>query len=63
VYLAKYFDNVVMALDPDATNKAIEFRDKYSLLFRGNFSVLQLSKDPKDMNRQELKLEIEDRIL
>jgi hypothetical protein len=46
-----------MALDPDATDKAVEILQKYSVFF-GNFSVVVLSKDPKDMTDDEIKEEI-----
>jgi len=47
------WSNVVMALDNDATHKAIAMQKNLSLLF-GNFRVQQLSKDVKDLNEEEL---------
>lgn len=45
--IRKYFKNVFLALDNDATVKAIQQSMKYKLYFR-NFFVVPLSKDIKD---------------
>jgi hypothetical protein len=43
----------ILCLDRDATKKAFDYRTRYSL--QGNFLVVPLSKDIKDMSEQELK--------
>lgn len=45
--------NVTICLDRDATDKALNYARRYGLF--GNFSVVPLSKDVKDMNKEELK--------
>lgn len=52
--LGKHFTNIVLALDPDATDKAIKMLHKYALYW-GTSRVCALPKDPKDMTEQELK--------
>lgn len=44
---------IVLALDKDATDKAVHYKKKYELW--GNLSVLPLSKDIKDTPYQELR--------
>jgi hypothetical protein len=46
-------NNIFIALDNDATNKALALRDQYSLFFQ-KFEVIALTKDPKDMSNAEL---------
>ena len=53
--LARNFKTAYIALDNDATNKAIGYKRKYSLCF-GNFHVIPLSKDIKNMKEPELDL-------
>lgn len=48
------YTQIHLALDPDATGKAFAHKDRLGLLF-GNFSVIPLSKDIKDMNENELE--------
>lgn len=55
--LAEHTGEVIIALDPDATNKAFKMRNKYRAYFR-NFSIRVLSKDPKDMSDEEIQNEI-----
>jgi hypothetical protein len=45
---------LVIALDPDATSKALKLSKQYSLLF-DRVSVLALDKDPKDMDGAQLR--------
>lgn len=52
--LAANFSTMVVMLDPDALTKAVGIKHKYSLFFR-NFSIIQLSKDPKDSPFTELQ--------
>ena len=52
--LSKLTDSVVIALDEDASAKALKLKKKYSLLFL-NFSVRLLSKDIKNMSTDELE--------
>jgi hypothetical protein len=52
--LATNFDHVIMMLDPDATRKALTTKKRFSFFFR-NFSVIVLSKDPKDTDFNELE--------
>ena len=52
--LAQQTDTLIMYLDPDAINKALRYRKKYSLYFR-NFFVVVGSKDPKDTPHTELQ--------
>lgn len=49
--------NVIIALDPDATTKAMKLKNKYGLFFK-SFRAAPLSADPKDMNDTQLKLEL-----
>jgi len=53
-YLKKVTDNIWLALDEDATDKAIAYKRKYNLYFR-NFRVLPLVKDIKDMKYTEIE--------
>jgi hypothetical protein len=50
--LARNFHTIYLALDNDATKKAIGYKRKYSLSF-GNFIVVPLSKDVKNMKEIE----------
>lgn len=45
---------VVVALDEDATSKAIGMKRKYSIYFK-NFSIIPLSKDIKNMDDADIK--------
>ena len=45
--------HIMLALDKDATTKAIAWKAKIGYLFK-NFTVVPLSKDIKDMNEEEL---------
>jgi hypothetical protein len=51
--LSTKFDTVYLALDADATEKAIKYRNKYCLGFR-NFVVIPLSKDVKNMQDKDV---------
>ena len=53
-YLSRLYPNVVIALDKDASSKAINYKIKFGLLFR-NFNVVLLSKDIKDTLHVELE--------
>jgi len=53
-YLKKVTDNIWLALDEDATGKAIDYKRKYNLYF-GNFQLKILSKDIKDMSYSEIE--------
>ena len=53
-HLRQLTDTVYLALDEDATDKAIKLQKRYGFYFR-NFIVLPLSKDIKDMNNKELR--------
>lgn len=52
--LRELSDHLVIALDPDATSKALKLSKEYSLLFK-KVSVVSLTKDPKDMTGAELR--------
>lgn len=52
--LAKQTDTLIMALDPDAANKALRYKKKYNMYFR-NFFVVLLPNDPKDTPHTELQ--------
>lgn len=52
-------DHLILMLDPDMYSKMINYKRKYSFYFR-NFSVILLSKDPKDLPQQELEEKIYD---
>jgi hypothetical protein len=58
VELQKVTRHVVLALDADTWDREkplpIEIAKKYSLFFE-TFSVVKVSKDPKDMNDEELR--------
>jgi len=54
--IASNYDKIIVALDPDATDKAIKMETKYTYYF-DKFKVKQLSKDPKNMNEEELEKE------
>jgi len=45
-------DNVVICLDKDATQKAYDYAEQFACY--GNFRTVPLSKDVKDMNKEEL---------
>ena len=47
------YNNVVLALDPDALFKAIELKKKWGLFFN-TFRVASLTKDPKDLPHDTL---------
>jgi hypothetical protein len=47
-----------LALDYDATAKAVEYKKKYSLMF-DRFEVVPLMKDIKNMSEPELRKLIE----
>ena len=47
-------NKLVIALDPDATSKALKLSKQYSLLF-DRVSVVALNKDPKDMSGAEIR--------
>lgn len=53
-HLASIFKEMILMLDPDALTKSLVIKRKYSLYFM-NFSIIQLSKDPKDIPFDELK--------
>lgn len=55
--LAKQTDYVVMALDPDATHKALKMKKRYALYFK-QFDVRILSSDPKDASDEQILEEI-----
>jgi len=57
--LAGHTQHIILALDPDATAKAFKLRDRYRMYFR-NFDVRVLSKDPKDMDDDQLLQEVYD---
>ena len=58
VELAKYRpEEVIIALDPDATSKAVDIQQKYALSFK-KLRVAPLSSDPKDMTHKKLKKEL-----
>lgn len=50
------YKNIILALDADATQKAIKIAKEYSGYFE-HFEVKQLNKDPKDMSENELERE------
>ena len=50
--------DVIMALDPDALDKALAFKRKWGIFFN-TFRVVSLSADPKDMKHEQLKKELE----
>ena len=52
--MATNFEDVVVMLDPDATQQALKMKKRYSFLFR-NFSVVVLSNDPKGTDFTELE--------
>lgn len=54
--LMEGYPNVILALDNDATDKAIKIAKEYSGYFK-NFEVKQLEKDPKNMTEDELERE------
>jgi hypothetical protein len=54
VLLKKHFDTVYLALDNDALKKAFLLLDKYKLSF-GNFFVLPLSNDIKNMKEEAVQ--------
>jgi hypothetical protein len=45
---------LVLALDPDATSKALKLSKEYQFLFK-KIDVVSLTKDPKDMDGAELR--------
>lgn len=51
--LSNITDRLVIALDNDATLKAIKLKEQVSFFFK-QVDVLHLPKDPKDMNEEEL---------
>jgi len=53
-HLRTLTDTVYLALDEDATDKAIKLQKRWGFYFR-NFTVIPLSNDIKDMDEQELK--------
>jgi hypothetical protein len=59
--IRKNFHTVYLALDNDATIKAIEQTLTYNLYFR-NFRVVVLSKDVKNMNNDEIQKLIGDHV-
>jgi hypothetical protein len=54
--LSQETDTIIMALDPDATHKAIQMKKRYGLSFK-NFYVRHLSNDPKDYKTDEQLIE------
>lgn len=53
-HLSSVFNTIYLALDADATNKAIKYKNKYGLFF-GNFFVVQLSKgDIKNLTDNDI---------
>ena len=48
---------IILALDSDATTKAIKYKQEYSLFFN-EFKVVQLEKDPKDLSQTEILKQI-----
>jgi len=53
-HLRQFYDDVYIALDEDATGKALAMQKRYQLFFR-NFSVVILSKDLKNMTDDEIE--------
>jgi len=53
-HLRTLTDTVYLALDDDATDKAVKLQKRWGFYFKV-FTVLPLSKDIKDMDEQELK--------
>lgn len=52
-HIRNFTSHIVMALDADATSKAIRYKQKFGIMF-GNFDVISLSKDIKDMTNDEI---------
>lgn len=52
-YLRDGFSTVYLALDADATEKAIKYKKRYGLMF-DKFEVVPLTKDIKNMSHKEL---------
>jgi hypothetical protein len=52
--LSKNFRKVDIALDADATEKAIGYKKKYGLMF-DEFNVIKLERDIKDMAPDAIK--------
>lgn len=53
--LMRQTDTLILVLDPDAVDKALKYKKKYSLYFSRNFYVVLLSNDPKDTPHAELE--------
>jgi len=52
--LQRVTDKIIFALDGDATNAALRLRNEYAGMFK-YVGVIQLQKDPKDMDDETLK--------
>jgi len=55
--LKQGINKIILALDPDAVDKALRYKEKYSLYFK-EIVVVHLSKDPKDLSEEEIKEKI-----
>ena len=56
--IRKHFENIIVALDPDAALKAIKITETYRCLFQ-QARVLLLQQDPKDTPHAELRSMLE----
>ena len=52
-------EHLILMLDPDVFHKALTYKKRFGFYFR-NFSVVLLSKDPKDTPKEELQEIIND---
>ena len=53
-YLATQYESLTVALDPDATVKALRLKAEAELFFLGGIIVVPMRKDPKDTPESEL---------
>jgi hypothetical protein len=51
--LSQKVKKVRLALDADAWDKAVKYKEKYGALF-GNFQLIPLSKDIKDLHNDQI---------
>lgn len=47
-------DSIILALDPDATHKAVQIKQRYALLFK-EIKIITLPRDPKDCSIEEIQ--------
>lgn len=47
-FLASHYDKVVLALDPDAINKAMKLQSRFTSIFKRGLVLRLFEKDPKD---------------